>query len=138
MDRNFLVGGSEDDALRSASWRAKSTPPTERLAWNVSRIQRTSISIDERARTYGVMGMELRIRDPRAEGVAPSCLGVAPTDSLLSPEPGWRAGVSRTNLRNCELFILSLRGGCVVQEFGADPVRFVRGRCTFFQPRQDF
>jgi hypothetical protein len=72
--------------------------------------------MEERIRAYGVMGMELRIRDPRAEGVAPSRLGVAPSVGLLSPEPDWRAGVSRTSLRNCELFIALLRIGCEAQE----------------------
>jgi hypothetical protein len=57
------------------------------------------------------MGMELRIREPRAEGVAPSRLGVAPSVGLLSPELDWRAGVSSTSLRNCELFIEALGGG---------------------------
>jgi hypothetical protein len=74
------------------------------------------MGMEERIRAYGVMGMELRIRDPRAEGVAPSRLGVAPSVGLLSPEPDWRAGVSRTSLRNCELFIALLRIGCEGQE----------------------
>jgi hypothetical protein len=56
------------------------------------------------------MGMELRMREPRAEGVAPSRLGVALSVDLLSPKFDCRAGVSRTSLRNCELFILRLRG----------------------------
>jgi hypothetical protein len=48
---------------------------------------------------YGVIGIELRIREPRAEG-APSRLGVAPSPGLASPVEDWRAGVSRTSLRN--------------------------------------
>jgi hypothetical protein len=52
------------------------------------------------------MGMELRIREPSAEGVAPSRLDVAPNPGLLSPDPACRAGVSNTSLRNCELFIV--------------------------------
>lgn len=58
------------------------------------------------------MGMELRIREPRADGAAPSRLGAAPCGGLLSPEFDCRAGVSRTSLRNCVLFIVKLRGGC--------------------------
>lgn len=50
------------------------------------------------------MGILERIRDPR-DGVAPSLLGVAPKLPLLSDSAAWRAGVSRTNLRNCELFM---------------------------------
>ena len=76
--------------------------------------------IEERIRTYGVMGMELRNRDPRVEGVAPSRLGVAPSVGLLSPEPGWRVGVSRTSLRNCELFIARLRIGVTGDRIGGN------------------
>jgi hypothetical protein len=48
------------------------------------------------------------MREPRAEG-APSRRGVAPSAGLLSAlEEGCRAGVSRTSLRNCELFIVVL------------------------------
>jgi hypothetical protein len=56
--------------------------------------------------TYGVMGIELRIREPSAIGVAPSRLEVAPLVELLCSEPGFLAGVSSTSFRNCELFIV--------------------------------
>ena len=61
--------------------------------------------------------MELRMRDPSAEGVAPSCLGVAPRVALASPDFECRAGVSRTSLRNCELFIVRVEvaGGEVIR-----------------------
>lgn len=49
--------------------------------------------------TYGVMGIEERILEPRAEE-APLRLGVAPSVGLSSVEEDCRAGVSRTNLRN--------------------------------------
>lgn len=56
-------------------------------------------------RTYGVMGIELRIREPSAEGVAPLRLVCA---DLSVGDAAWafRAGVSRTSLRNWELFIM--------------------------------
>ena len=94
-----------EEALRSASWRAKSTPPMERLEttsqyrWFLPKTKGFGV-------TYGVMGMALRIREPKADGVEPSRLGVAPSVGLLSPELDCRAGVSRTSFRNCELFIV--------------------------------
>lgn len=51
--------------------------------------------------------MELRIREPRVEE-APSRLGVASAVELPSAVEDWRAGVSRTSLRNWELFIVAL------------------------------
>lgn len=51
------------------------------------------------------MGIELRIRDPRVEGVAPlRCAAL----SVGEDDEACRAGVSRTNFRNCELFIMAL------------------------------
>ena len=47
------------------------------------------------------------MREPRAEG-PPSRCGAAPTAGLLSAPEDWRAGVSRTSLRNWELFIAAL------------------------------
>lgn len=55
---------------------------------------------------YGVIGIELRILDPSAEGVAPSRLGVAPNLDVPSLVPACLAGVSNTNFLNCELFIV--------------------------------
>jgi hypothetical protein len=52
------------------------------------------------------MGRELRIREPRADGVAPSHLGVGSLSVEL--EPACRPGVSRTSLRNWELFMVAL------------------------------
>ncbi len=50
-----------------------------------------------------------RIRDPRADGVAPSLFGVPPRITPLPEAPACRAGVSSTSLRNWELFMV--RGG---------------------------
>jgi hypothetical protein len=61
--------------------------------------------------TYGVIGIELRIREPSAEGVAP--LRDAAADlSAGDEEEACRAGVSRTSLRNWELFIFGVGVGC--------------------------
>ena len=57
------------------------------------------------------MGMELRIREPSADGVAPSRRVVALSVGLPSPEFDCWVGVSRTSFRNCELFIVTLGGG---------------------------
>ena len=59
---------------------------------------------------YGVIGMLLRIREPRVLGVVPSLLSAAPGLALLSPAPDCLAGVSRTNFLNCELFMVVLEG----------------------------
>jgi hypothetical protein len=59
---------------------------------------------------YGVMGILERIREPRAEGVAPSLLGVAPGGPPAPEAPGCGAGVSRTSLRNWELFMAGVVG----------------------------
>jgi hypothetical protein len=53
------------------------------------------------------MGIELRMREPSAEGVVPSRLEVAPILELASPDPACLAGVSRTSFLNCELFIVT-------------------------------
>ena len=53
------------------------------------------------------MGIELRILEPRADGVAPSRLGVAPRVELLSPDTACLAGVSSTSFLNWELFIVT-------------------------------
>ena len=47
---------------------------------------------------YGVIGIELRIREPRADGVAPFRL-CADLSAGEEEEP-CRAGVSRTSFRN--------------------------------------
>lgn len=52
------------------------------------------------------MGIELRIREPSAEGVAPSRLGAAPVAEFLSPGVVCLAGVSSTSFRNCWLFMV--------------------------------
>jgi hypothetical protein len=62
-------------------------------------------------KTYGVIGIELRIREPSAEGVAPLREEAADL-SAGDEEEACRAGVSRTSLRNWELFILSVDAGC--------------------------
>ncbi len=74
------------------------------------------------------------MREPNAEGVAPSRRGVAPRAGFLSPELDCLTGVSRTSLRNCELFIVI---------YGADgrgrsKESYVVGVCLDFQPCQDF
>jgi hypothetical protein len=61
--------------------------------------------------TYGVIGIELRIREPSAEGVAP-LRGEAVDLSTGDEEEACRAGVSRTSLRNWELFILGVFVDC--------------------------
>lgn len=60
-----------------------------------------------RLRTYGVIGMELRIREPNAEGVDPSRLGTVEDVVAGEEVKAWRAGVSRTSFLNCELFIVA-------------------------------
>ena len=62
-------------------------------------------------RTYGVIGIELRILEPSAEGVAP-LRDVATDLSAGDEEEACRAGVSRTSLRNWELFIFGVGVGC--------------------------
>jgi hypothetical protein len=62
-------------------------------------------------KTYGVIGIELRILEPSAEGVAP-LRDVAADLSAGDEEEACRAGVSRTSLRNCELFIFGVDVGC--------------------------
>lgn len=49
------------------------------------------------------MGMELRIREPSADGVAPLRLAAL---SVGEEEEGSLAGVFCTSLRNCSLFIV--------------------------------
>jgi hypothetical protein len=73
------------------------------------------------------------MREPSAEGVAPSRLGVVPSVGLPSPELDCLAGVSRTNLRNCVLFIVNIEGRsqCSV----ADGLNV--GFEVVSQPRQD-
>jgi hypothetical protein len=61
--------------------------------------------------TYGVIGIELRIREPSAEGVAPLREEAADL-SAGDEEEACRAGVSRTSLRNCELFIFGVVVDC--------------------------
>jgi len=56
--------------------------------------------------TYGVMGIELRMREPSADGVAPFRAAVLDLLSDGEEEEVWPAGVSRTSLRNWLLFIL--------------------------------
>lgn len=53
------------------------------------------------------MGMELRMREPSAEGVAPLRIDCADL-SAGEDSDAFRAGVSRTNFRNCELFIVKI------------------------------
>jgi hypothetical protein len=62
-------------------------------------------------KTYGVIGIELRIREPSAEGVAPLREDAADL-SAGDEEEACRAGVSRTSLRNWELFIFGVDVGC--------------------------
>ena len=52
------------------------------------------------------MGMLERMRDPRADGIAPSLRSVAPRPVLPPEASGRQAGVSSTNFRNCELFMV--------------------------------
>jgi hypothetical protein len=61
--------------------------------------------------THGVIGIELRIREPSAEGVAP-LRDEAADLSTGDEEEACRAGVSRTSLRNWELFIFGAGVGC--------------------------
>jgi len=87
-------------------------------------------------RTYGVIGIELRIREPSAEGVAP--LRDAAADlSAGDDEEACRAGVSRTSLRNCELFIFGIDVGCSRVEDEDDGGMFSQGSSlagTFLAP----
>jgi hypothetical protein len=53
------------------------------------------------------MGMELRIREPSTEEVAPFRLLCAEL-SVGDRADAFLAGVSRTSFRNCELFIVLL------------------------------
>jgi hypothetical protein len=56
------------------------------------------------------MGMLERMREPRADGAAPSLFEVAPREPPLPEAPGCRAGVSSTSLRNWELFMVGVVG----------------------------
>jgi len=56
------------------------------------------------------MGMLERMREPRADGAAPSLFEVAPREPPLPEVPGCRAGVSSTSLRNWELFMVGVVG----------------------------
>jgi hypothetical protein len=58
--------------------------------------------------SYGVIGMLERMREPRAEGVAPSLFGVAPRLPPLPEAPDCLAGVPSTSLRNWELFMAAV------------------------------
>lgn len=77
------------------------------------------------------MGIELRMREPSADGVAPFLLCAV----LSVGEEAWacRAGVSRTSLRNWELFIVfcvcGLNGGGEAQCRGlSQPCYFPRSQ----------
>ncbi len=64
------------------------------------------------ARTYGVMGMLERSREPRVACGAPSLRGVAARASVLPF--GFTVGVSKTRRRNWVLFMVGTGPGLVV------------------------
>jgi hypothetical protein len=70
------------------------------------------------------MGIELRMRDPSAEGVAPLRLACAALSDGEEDE-GFRAGVFCTSLRNCSLFIVMF-GAVVLRVVGKFEITALR------------